>query len=62
VTLISSCDRTVPWASSYGSAKTYGVCARSYDGFVSWNKTDCMDASRRPNTASPVNWDTVRDR
>ena len=41
-----------------GHAKTFGVCARSFDGFVTWNKTDCMDASRRPNAASPVNWDT----
>ena len=41
-----------------GHAKTFGVCARSFDGFVTWNKTNCMDASRRPNAASPVNWDT----
>lgn len=41
-----------------GHAKTCGVCARSFDGFITWNKTDCMDQSRRPNPASPVNWDT----
>ena len=41
-----------------GHAETYGICASSYDGFVTWNKTDCMDNSRRPTPASPVNWDT----
>lgn len=41
-----------------GHAKTYGVCARSTDGLVTWSKSVCMDASRRPNAASPVNWDT----
>ena len=41
-----------------GHAKTYGVCARSVDGLVTWSKSVCMDASRRPNAASPVNWDT----
>eukprot|EP00966_Prymnesium_polylepis_P249835 5775677-Prymnesium_polylepis.1 len=29
-----------------GHAKTYGVCARSFDGFVTWNKTDCSAECR----------------
>ena len=41
-----------------GHAKTFGVCAKSFDGFVTWDKSVCMDASRRPNAASPVSWDT----
>merc|ERR1712185_859412 len=41
-----------------GHQKTYGVCARSTDGLLNWEKRDCMDDAARPNPASPVNWDT----
>ena len=40
-----------------GHAETYGVLARSTDGWLTWHKHKVMDNEQRPNAASPVHWD-----
>jgi beta-fructofuranosidase len=40
-----------------GHAETYGMLARSTDGWRTWQKTMVMDNRRRPNANSPVHWD-----
>ena len=38
-------------------AETYGMLARSTDGWRTWQKTMVMDNRQRPNADSPVHWD-----
>ena len=40
-----------------GHGETYGMLARSTDGWITWQKTMVMDNARRPNADSPVHWD-----
>jgi len=40
-----------------GHRETYGMLARSTDGFVTWQKKMVMDNKQRPNARSPVHWD-----
>ena len=40
-----------------GHRETYGMLARSTDGFVTWTKKMVMDNKQRPNARSPVHWD-----
>lgn len=40
-----------------GHRETYGMLARSTDGWITWQKTMVMDNARRPNADSPVHWD-----
>lgn len=40
-----------------GHRETYGMQARSTDGWVTWHKKMVMDNASRPNAASPVHWD-----
>ena len=40
-----------------GHAETYGVLARSSDGWLTWRKHKVMNDEQRPNAASPVHWD-----
>ena len=40
-----------------GHDETYGVLARSTDGWLTWHKHKVMDNEQRPNAASPVHWD-----
>ena len=40
-----------------GHRETYGMLARSTDGFRTWQKKMVMDNKQRPNRASPVHWD-----
>ena len=40
-----------------GHRETYGMLARSTDGWITWQKTMVMDNSQRPNADSPVHWD-----
>lgn len=40
-----------------GHRETYGILARSTDGFRTWHKTMVMHNDRRPNPQSPVHWD-----
>ena len=37
--------------------RTYGILARSTDGWLSWHKHKVMSNEQRPNAASPVHWD-----
>jgi sucrose-6-phosphate hydrolase SacC (GH32 family) len=38
-------------------AETYGIMARSSDGWLTWDKQMVMDDRQRPNANSPVHWD-----
>ena len=40
-----------------GHAETYGILARSTDGWLTWHKHKVMNNEQRPNAASPVHWD-----
>jgi beta-fructofuranosidase len=40
-----------------GHRETYGMLARSTDGWITWRKTMVMDNAQRPNADSPVHWD-----
>jgi len=40
-----------------GHRETYGILARSTDGWVTWQKKMVMPNSQRPNADSPVHWD-----
>ena len=40
-----------------GHRETYGVLARSRDGFRTWQKVMVMHDNQRPNEQSPVHWD-----
>ena len=40
-----------------GHGETYGIRARSRDGFLTWEKQMVMDNSQRLNRHSPVHWD-----
>ena len=40
-----------------GHAETYGILARSTDGWLTWHKHKVMANEQRPNAASPVHWD-----
>jgi len=40
-----------------GHGETYGMLARSTDGWITWQKTMVMDNTQRPNADSPVHWD-----
>jgi len=40
-----------------GHRETYGILARSTDGWLTWQKTMVMNNTHRPNAASPVHWD-----
>jgi len=40
-----------------GHRETYGMLARSTDGFRTWQKKMVMDNKQRPNPQSPVHWD-----
>ena len=40
-----------------GHDETYGILARSTDGWLTWHKHKVMDNEQRPNAASPVHWD-----
>ena len=40
-----------------GHRETYGILARSTDGWLTWQKTMVMNNTRRPNADSPVHWD-----
>jgi len=54
-------DRGVPTALYTGNVAghrgTYGMLARSTDGFLTWQKKMVMDNAQRPNPQSPVHWD-----
>jgi len=54
-------DRGVPTALYTGNVaghrETYGMLARSTDGFLTWQKKRVMDNAQRPNPQSPVHWD-----
>ncbi len=54
-------DRGIPTALYTGNVaghrETYGMLARSTDGFVTWQKKMVMDNKQRPNAKSPVHWD-----
>jgi len=40
-----------------GHRETYGILARSTDGWITWQKKTVMDNRQRPNADSPVHWD-----
>jgi beta-fructofuranosidase len=40
-----------------GHGETYGMLARSTDGWITWQKKKVMDNSQRPHEYSPVHWD-----
>ena len=40
-----------------GHDETYGILARSTDGWLTWHKHRVMHNGQRPNAASPVHWD-----
>jgi beta-fructofuranosidase len=40
-----------------GKLETYGMQARSYDGFLTWEKKMVMNNDQRPDASSPVHWD-----
>ena len=40
-----------------GHDETYGILARSIDGWLTWHKHKVMGNEQRPNAASPVHWD-----
>jgi len=40
-----------------GHGESYGMLARSTDGWITWQKKKVMDNSQRPNEHSPVHWD-----
>ena len=40
-----------------GHEETYGILARSTDGWLTWHKHKVMGNEQRPNAASPVHWD-----
>ncbi len=40
-----------------GHEESYGMRARSLDGFLTWDKQMVMHDEQRPNAASPVHWD-----
>jgi len=40
-----------------GHRETYGLLARSTDGWLTWQKTMIMDNAQRPNADSPIHWD-----
>jgi sucrose-6-phosphate hydrolase SacC (GH32 family) len=54
-------DRNVPTALYTGNVaghqETYGMLARSTDGWVTWQKQMVMHNDQRPNEHSPVHWD-----
>jgi beta-fructofuranosidase len=49
---------TAPYTGNVaGHRETYGMLARSTDGFRTWQKKMVMHNDQRPNARSPVHWD-----